>query len=123
MAPVLVPPGDKRMSYIFFQKRSQTNQVASTCNFFVVFHVSELWSMLQNSQFSVKFIGGGLRTTVRRTCVQVVLTNYPFFPKYSDNLFSVQGLRDCTQYSSCLVPGLRISTQKDCLTCGIFILQ
>ena len=37
--------------------------------FYVVFHFSVLWSMLQNSLFSVKFIEVRVGTTLRRACV------------------------------------------------------
>ena len=51
------------------KKKENIEVMIVRVTFFVVFHVSELWSMLQNSQFSVKFIHVRLLSTLRRTCV------------------------------------------------------
>ena len=51
-------------------KKKENIEVMIVCvTIFVGFHDSELWSMLQNSQFSVKFIHVRLLSTLRRTCV------------------------------------------------------
>ena len=45
------------------KKKENIEVMIVRVNCFDVFHVSELWSMLQNSLFSVKFIHGGLLST------------------------------------------------------------